>query len=199
MFLQAELERLCESERMNCFRHDNEHWRTAPLWTAGPFCFCMSASNNTYNCVRTINATHNLLYCEFVTGLVTYYNLRIGKSGTKYQIKRKHFVTILKIKPIFNFQIHSRHKTEWNIWQQQKKIISTTNYNNFWAAAGHLAGDFHIQTRLVHITWARINTLQEYPLVYNFEYAFFCFRQQRRSYKQTFWRRSRAQRRIGWI
>lgn len=65
---------------MNCFRHDNEHWRTAPLWTAGPFCFCMSASNNTYNCVRTINATHNLLYCEFVTGLVTYYNLRIGKS-----------------------------------------------------------------------------------------------------------------------
>lgn len=80
LYLQAELERLCESERMNCFRHDNEHWRTAPLWTAGPFCFCMSASNNTYNCVRTINATHNLLYCEFVTGLVTYYNLRIGKS-----------------------------------------------------------------------------------------------------------------------
>ncbi|KAI8430046.1 hypothetical protein MSG28_000479 [Choristoneura fumiferana] len=80
---KAELERLCESERMNCFRHDNYHWRTAPLWTAGPFCFCMSASNNTYNCVRTINATHNLLYCEFVTGLITYYNLRIGLTDDR--------------------------------------------------------------------------------------------------------------------
>ncbi|XP_041973747.1 extracellular sulfatase SULF-1 homolog [Aricia agestis] len=84
---KAELEKLCESERMNCFRHDNDHWRTAPLWTAGPFCFCMSASNNTYNCVRTINATHNLLYCEFVTGLVTYYNLRIDPFETQNRVK----------------------------------------------------------------------------------------------------------------
>ncbi|XP_068628568.1 extracellular sulfatase SULF-1 homolog [Battus philenor] len=84
---KAELERLCESERMNCFRHDNDHWRTAPLWTAGPFCFCMSSSNNTYNCVRTINATHNLLYCEFVTGLVTYYNLRIDPFETQNRVK----------------------------------------------------------------------------------------------------------------
>ncbi|XP_072935819.1 extracellular sulfatase SULF-1 homolog isoform X2 [Epargyreus clarus] len=84
---KAELERLCESERMNCFRHDNDHWRTAPLWTAGPFCFCMSASNNTYNCVRTINATHNLLYCEFVTGLITYYNLRIDPFETQNRVK----------------------------------------------------------------------------------------------------------------
>ncbi|OWR46246.1 extracellular sulfatase SULF-1 protein [Danaus plexippus plexippus] len=84
---KAELERLCESERMNCFRHDNDHWRTAPLWTAGPFCFCMSASNNTYNCVRTINSTHNLLYCEFVTGLITYYNLRIDPFETQNRVK----------------------------------------------------------------------------------------------------------------
>ncbi|XP_045542638.1 extracellular sulfatase SULF-1 homolog [Papilio machaon] len=84
---KAELERLCESERMNCFRHDNDHWRTAPLWTSGPFCFCMSSSNNTYNCVRTINATHNLLYCEFVTGLVTYYNLRIDPFETQNRVK----------------------------------------------------------------------------------------------------------------
>lgn len=84
---KAELEKLCESERMNCFRHDNEHWRTAPLWTAGPFCFCMSASNNTYNCIRTINSTHNLLYCEFVTGLVTYYNLRIDPFESQNRVK----------------------------------------------------------------------------------------------------------------
>lgn len=84
---RAELEKLCESERMNCYRHDNDHWRTAPLWTAGPFCFCMSTSNNTYNCVRTINATHNLLYCEFITGLVTYYNLRIDPFETQNRVK----------------------------------------------------------------------------------------------------------------
>ncbi|KAI4464430.1 n-acetylglucosamine-6-sulfatase family member [Holotrichia oblita] len=74
---KAQLEKECLSEKIHCFRHDNDHWKTAPLWSAGPFCFCMNANNNTYNCLRTINSTHNLLYCEFVTGMVTYYNLRI--------------------------------------------------------------------------------------------------------------------------
>lgn len=74
---KAKLEKECLTEKMNCFEHDNDHWRTAPLWNAGPFCFCMNANNNTYSCIRTINKTHDFLYCEFTTGLVTYYNLRI--------------------------------------------------------------------------------------------------------------------------
>lgn len=74
---KAKLEAECLSEKMNCFNHDNQHWRTPPFWTEGPFCFCMNANNNTYSCLRTINATHNFLYCEFVTGLITFYNLRI--------------------------------------------------------------------------------------------------------------------------
>ncbi len=45
----------------------------------------MNANNNTYTCLRTINATHNFLYCEFVTGLVTFYNLRIGEILTLAQ------------------------------------------------------------------------------------------------------------------
>ncbi|XP_076255115.1 extracellular sulfatase Sulf1 isoform X3 [Rhynchophorus ferrugineus] len=67
----------CHFERMTCFEHNNDHWRTEPRWNAGTFCFCMNANNNTYSCLRTINATHNFLYCEFTTGLITFYNLRI--------------------------------------------------------------------------------------------------------------------------
>ncbi|XP_060516571.1 extracellular sulfatase SULF-1 homolog isoform X2 [Cylas formicarius] len=74
---QKKKEEECHSERMNCFEHDNDHWKTEPLWLAGPFCFCMNANNNTYSCIRTINTTHNFLYCEFTTGFVTFYNLRI--------------------------------------------------------------------------------------------------------------------------
>ncbi|CAG9831843.1 unnamed protein product [Diabrotica balteata] len=73
---KEQLQRECGFEKMNCFHHDNEHWKTAPFWTSGPFCFCMNSNNNTYSCVRTINSTHNFLYCEFTTGFVTYYNLR---------------------------------------------------------------------------------------------------------------------------
>lgn len=83
---KAKLEKECLTEKMNCFEHDNDHWRTAPLWNAGPFCFCMNANNNTYSCIRTINVTHNFLYCEFTTGLVTFYNLRIGEYDEKPRI-----------------------------------------------------------------------------------------------------------------
>lgn len=73
------MEKECLSEKMNCFSHDSSHWRTPPLWNDDPFCFCMNANNNTYSCLRTINQTHNYLYCEFTTGLITFYNLRTGK------------------------------------------------------------------------------------------------------------------------
>jgi extracellular sulfatase Sulf len=76
---KARIEKDCLSERMNCFSHDSNHWRTEPFWTDVPFCFCMNANNNTYSCIRTINTTHNFLYCEFTTGIVTYYDLKNGE------------------------------------------------------------------------------------------------------------------------
>lgn len=71
------------------FSHDNNHWKTAPLWNDEPFCFCMNANNNTYSCVRTINQTHNFLYCEFTTGHISFYNLRIGETKEQEQNKNK--------------------------------------------------------------------------------------------------------------
>ena len=62
-------------ERMNCFTHDNDHWKVAPLWTLGGFCFCQNANNNSYHCLRTQNDKDNYLYCEFITGFRLYQDL----------------------------------------------------------------------------------------------------------------------------
>ncbi|MFH4975295.1 hypothetical protein AB6A40_002004 [Gnathostoma spinigerum] len=67
----------CNVPQMNCFVHGADHWRTPPLWPAvyGEFCFCQNSNNNTYWCLRTVNATHNFLYCEFITEFISFYDL----------------------------------------------------------------------------------------------------------------------------
>ncbi len=47
-----------------------------PYFLGGDFISCINSPNNTYWCLRTINATHNFIYCRFVTGFFEYFDLQ---------------------------------------------------------------------------------------------------------------------------
>uniref|UniRef100_A0A069DML9 Sulf extracellular sulfatase n=1 Tax=Clytia hemisphaerica TaxID=252671 RepID=A0A069DML9_9CNID len=62
--------------KMNCFSMSKKHWKTPPYWTGPEFVACTNTANSTYWCLRTINSTHNFLYCEYWTGFVEYFDMQ---------------------------------------------------------------------------------------------------------------------------
>ncbi|XP_060596167.1 extracellular sulfatase Sulf-1-like [Ruditapes philippinarum] len=77
--------RNCNHDDLKCTMHHNNHWKTPPYWTLGPFCFCTNAVTNTYWCLRTINTTHDFLYCEFIDNFLSYYDFKTDP----YQLENK--------------------------------------------------------------------------------------------------------------
>lgn len=66
----------CDQGDLKCSIHDKNHWKTPPYWTLPPLCICSNAVYNTYWCLRTINRTHDFLYCEYIDSFLEFYNFK---------------------------------------------------------------------------------------------------------------------------
>lgn len=114
----------CKTDtKMNCFSQDNDHWKTEPRWTGGAFCACTNSNNNTYWCVRNINTTSNYLYCEYVTGMMTYYDLSVDPDQLRNLL---HTLTDSELNYMHQQVRDLRDfSSERKFWDRKKRIDDT--------------------------------------------------------------------------
>lgn len=85
----------CSYEKMNCFSHDNDHWRTAPFWKDGIFHFSSSITrfrpfDPISTCLGTILPLiqwwiHPVLYCCNVQAIpVQFFSISFNSSAPFY-------------------------------------------------------------------------------------------------------------------
>eukprot|EP00057_Strongylocentrotus_purpuratus_P007378 XP_011661852.1 PREDICTED: extracellular sulfatase Sulf-1 [Strongylocentrotus purpuratus] len=92
----------CKQTRLSCFHFDRNHWKTPPFWNEGEICACLNTMNNSYYCVRTINATHNFIYCEYVTNFVEYFDMTLGADP--YQLVNIAY----SLDPVSKAELHNQ-------------------------------------------------------------------------------------------
>ncbi|BFZ20994.1 hypothetical protein BsWGS_24033 [Bradybaena similaris] len=114
----------CNTENMNCFTHDNDHWKTPPYWHYGPFCFCSNANNNTYWCLRTINQTHDFLYCEFITTFLSYYNLKADPFQLKNAVTELNYGILQQLHDELKKLRQCKGNKDCTHWSGQKTRIT---------------------------------------------------------------------------
>ncbi|XP_039260463.1 extracellular sulfatase Sulf-2-like isoform X2 [Styela clava] len=65
----------CGTNGVICFKLTKSTWHTEPKWDGDDRCYCTNSNNNTYWCVRIINENTNLLYCQFITGFIEFFEM----------------------------------------------------------------------------------------------------------------------------
>ncbi len=65
-------------------------FNTPPYYGMDPWCSCQDVLNNTYTCVRSLDATFDLMYCEWETGETEYYNVRLDPWNLENRINELH-------------------------------------------------------------------------------------------------------------
>lgn len=71
----------CKQRGMACFTVNSDSFDTHPRWELEDQCYCISASNGTFFCLRHITEEENYLYCEFITGDQEFYDMKTDPNA----------------------------------------------------------------------------------------------------------------------